>query len=153
MKHLFWTRPKSFRERSISLNKKMFKIYVEDSIKLLTPKAQKLLEKEIPITIEKRCKSLPGQPNWGVLARCFGSAKGQPKMMPPKIELFQEDIEFANRFSNEGVMKLHIARIIAHELLHYLGGNENQADTFKDNLIEEFNVKLRDKSWWEKLIK
>jgi len=129
----------------------MFKSYVDEAINMLTPKAQKMLSSEVVLTIEKMCDALPNQPNWGVLARFKGTRKGEPRLIPPKIELFQEDIEFANRKSSDKIMKQHIANIIAHELLHYLGANEDYANKFKDTMLKELDIKVKfkKKPWWK----
>jgi len=118
----------------------MFKSYVDEAINMLTPKAQKMLSSEVVLTIEKMCDALPNQPNWGVLARFKGTRKGEPRLIPPKIELFQEDIEFANRKSSDKIMKQH-----------YLGANEDYANKFKDTMLKELDIKVKfkKKPWWK----
>jgi len=136
------------------LKKYEFVCLVEEAVKGLTPKGKELL-KEVVLDVEPRAKELPKMQTWGVLAQFYGATKIQPSIMPPKIVLYQEDIEFTNRSCSKKSMIEHITTIISHELIHYLGANEFYADKFRREFIKTFKkdpkITIRKLSWWEKL--
>lgn len=117
------------------ITNKQFDRLVERAIRYLTPKAKALM-KECPVLVLNRCEGLEHQPSWGVLGTFSGTPRNSHGLMPPKIELYREDICFANRLSSNKTIIVHIAHIIAHELCHYLGADERDAELFNINLTK-----------------
>jgi len=114
---------------------KQFDKMVNDAIQLLSPKAQKLLD-EVPIVLEKRPELQVGVASWGILAQFSGSMMGTSGLYPPVIKIYQEDIEFVNRQCSDKQIIIHLSHILAHELIHYLGANEQEANLLKNNLLK-----------------
>jgi len=115
--------------------RKEFEKMIDKAILKLSPKAQKLLD-EVPILLEKRPEGQPGMLSWGVLGQFSGARMGQSNIYPPIITIYQEDVEFVNRQCEDKYVVDHLSHIIAHELLHYLGANEQEASLLKDNLLK-----------------
>jgi len=112
---------------------KEFNKLVQQAIKLLRSKALKLL-KEVRLEILIRPELERNIPSWGRLGGFEGRRKNGQGFYPPIIRLYKEDILFANRNCNKKVIINHIAQIISHELCHYIGANEWEADLFKKNM-------------------
>jgi predicted Zn-dependent protease with MMP-like domain len=115
--------------------RKQFEQMIDKAIEKLSPKAKKLLE-EVPIILEKRPELQVGVASWGVLAQFSGSVKNTSGFYPPVIKIYQEDVEFVNRPCEDKQIITHLSFIISHELYHYLGANEVEADLLKNNLLK-----------------
>jgi predicted Zn-dependent protease with MMP-like domain len=115
--------------------RKEFEQMIDKAIGKLSPKARKLLEK-VPVILEKRPGGQRGMQSWGILGQFSGARLGQSNIYPPLITIYQEDVEFANRQCEDKYVVDHLSHILAHELLHYLGANEQEAGLLKENLLK-----------------
>lgn len=129
----FWAIPPD--HETMRYTRKEFEKMIDKATLKLSPKAQKLLD-EVPILLEKRPELQIGVSSWGILAQFVGSIKGTSGLYPPVIKIYQEDIEFVNRQCEEKFVIDHLSHILAHELCHYLGANEIEADLLKNNMLK-----------------
>lgn len=132
-----------------------FEKLINEAKELLTPKGKELLN-EVTLVLEKTpAKLFPHNCPSGWVLGCFtGSRKNQSGLYPPVITLFQDDLEFANRFNNREGTVTHISQVLAHELVHYLGADEETAQARLNIFLEEYAKPEvpEEKSWWQKIL-